>query len=202
MDATRGSRVQVAACDCSRLRASMKLALLWLTSAIVISASGAFAQGKGDACHKQYVACMERCTSRPAKGYDTCSQRCEGTSNQCYIGTYNSPAPRAAATPPYQSPSSPDQSPSALDQAQAAEHPFQSVPDQPQASSQQPSTSASDQAPVAAYSPQAPTYQPQANGYPPQASPYQPQVSPYPPQAQRPEADDTHGAAKPKTKRN
>src|SRR4051794_16024432 len=161
-------------------RASMKPALLWLTSAIVVSASGAFAQGKGDVCHKQYVSCMERCSSRPAKLYDACSQKCEGTSNQCYASTYGSPAPSTAAAPA--SPASPELPPSALDQVQASAHPSQPVPDQPPTASPQQSNSAPDQPPAAAYPPPAPTYQPQVAPYPPLAPAYQPQVTGNPPQ--------------------
>ena len=46
----------------------MKHASLLLTASLVIVSSGAFAQGKTDACHSGYGSCMERCSTRPASG--------------------------------------------------------------------------------------------------------------------------------------
>ena len=66
----------------------MKTALLLLTSSLVIAASGAFAQGNSDACHNQYAACMERCSTRPQSLQESCSNTCEANTNQCYAGMY------------------------------------------------------------------------------------------------------------------
>jgi hypothetical protein len=66
----------------------MKTAFLLLTSSLVIAASGAFAQGKSDACHNQYAACVERCSTRPASLQESCSTSCEAATNQCYSGMY------------------------------------------------------------------------------------------------------------------
>ena len=66
----------------------MKTAFLFLTSSLVIAASGAFAQGNSDACHNQYAACMERCSARPQSLQESCSSSCEGTTNLCYGGIY------------------------------------------------------------------------------------------------------------------
>lgn len=66
----------------------MKTALLLLTSSLVIAASGALAQGNTDACHNQYGACMERCTTRPAGLQESCSSSCETSTNQCYSSMY------------------------------------------------------------------------------------------------------------------
>ena len=68
----------------------MKTAFLLLTSSLVIAASGAFAQGNTDACHNQYAACVERCSSRPQSLQESCSSTCESTTNQCYAGMYGS----------------------------------------------------------------------------------------------------------------
>jgi hypothetical protein len=66
----------------------MKPALLLLPFSLVVAASGAFAQGNGDACHNQYGSCMERCSSRPQAFQEKCSQSCEASTNQCYSGVY------------------------------------------------------------------------------------------------------------------
>jgi len=83
----------------------MKTALLLLTSSLVIAGSGAFAQGNTDACHNQYGACMERCSTRPASLQESCSNSCESTTNVCYGEMYGpgkaaqtvQPAPEASA---------------------------------------------------------------------------------------------------------
>ena len=85
----------------------MKTALLLLTSSLVIAGSGAFAQGNTDACHNQYGACMERCSTRPASLQESCSNSCESTTNVCYGELYgpgkaaqtiqSTPAPEASA---------------------------------------------------------------------------------------------------------
>src|SRR4051794_37258705 len=68
----------------------MRFVLVWLIS-LIVTATGAWAQGKGDAkgdaCYPNYVSCMERCSSRPMSAYDSCSQMCEQTANKCYDGT-------------------------------------------------------------------------------------------------------------------
>jgi len=66
----------------------MKHALLLLTASLVIASSGAFAQGKPDACHNGYGSCMERCSTRPASVQESCSNTCETTTNQCYSEMY------------------------------------------------------------------------------------------------------------------
>jgi hypothetical protein len=66
----------------------MKHALLLLTASLVIVSSGAFAQGKIDACHSGYGSCMERCSTRPAPVQESCSSTCEATTNQCYSQMY------------------------------------------------------------------------------------------------------------------
>jgi hypothetical protein len=70
----------------------MKLALLLLTSSLVIAASGASAQGNSDACHNQFAACVERCATRPQSRQEKCSQTCEANTNQCYSGMYGQPS--------------------------------------------------------------------------------------------------------------
>jgi hypothetical protein len=80
----------------------MNPVMLLLTSSLVIVASGAFAQGQGqaDACSNQYAACMERCSSRPQAVQGACTQSCENTTNQCYQGVYGpSPQNDQAAAP-------------------------------------------------------------------------------------------------------
>jgi len=72
----------------------MKHALLLLTASLVIASSGAFAQGKTDACHSGYGSCMERCSTRPASVQESCSSTCEATTNQCYSQMYG---PKSAA---------------------------------------------------------------------------------------------------------
>ena len=72
----------------------MKHALLLLTASLVIASSGAFAQGKTDACHSGYGSCMERCATRPASLQESCSNTCEATTNQCYSQMYG---PKSAA---------------------------------------------------------------------------------------------------------
>ena len=68
----------------------MKTAFLFLTSSLVIGASGAFAQGNTDACHNQYASCMERCSTRPQGLQEGCSSTCEQSTNLCYCGIYGS----------------------------------------------------------------------------------------------------------------
>jgi hypothetical protein len=72
----------------------MKHALLLLTASLVIASSGAFAQGKTDACHSGAGSCVERCSTRPAAVQESCSNTCEATANQCYSQLYG---PRSAA---------------------------------------------------------------------------------------------------------
>ena len=76
----------------------MKTAFLLLTSSLVIAASGALAQaqGEGDACHKQYGSCMERCATRPQSLQESCSNTCEASTNHCYSGMYGSSSAAAA----------------------------------------------------------------------------------------------------------
>ena len=82
----------------------MKKILLLVTSSLVIASSGASAQGNSDACHNQYGACVERCSTRPASLIEKCSQSCEMSTNQCYSTMYGQPsqarnvAPAAAAS--------------------------------------------------------------------------------------------------------
>jgi hypothetical protein len=68
--------------------ASMKYALLMLTTSLAIASSGAFAQGNTDACHNGYGSCMERCSTRPASVQESCSSSCEANTNQCYTQIY------------------------------------------------------------------------------------------------------------------
>lgn len=80
----------------------MKKIFLLVTSSLVIASSAAFAQGNSDACHNQYGACVERCSTRPASLIEKCSQSCEISTNQCYSTMYGqqaqSMAPAAAAS--------------------------------------------------------------------------------------------------------
>jgi len=69
----------------------MKPIMLLLTSSLVVAASGAFAQGQGDACSNQYGACMDHCSSRPPSLQSQCAQTCETSTNQCYVGMYGHP---------------------------------------------------------------------------------------------------------------
>jgi hypothetical protein len=78
--------------------ASMKHALLLLTTSLVIASSGAFAQGKTDACHNGYGSCMERCSTRPASVQESCSNTCEANTNQCYSQLYG-PKSAVQSTP-------------------------------------------------------------------------------------------------------
>ena len=71
----------------------MKPIMLMLTTSLVIAASGAFAQGQGDACSGKYAACMDHCSSRPQSLQASCSQSCENNTNQCYVELFG-PAPR------------------------------------------------------------------------------------------------------------
>lgn len=68
----------------------MKSVLVLLTTSFVLAASGALAQSKqqADACSKRYGACMDHCSSRPQSVQATCSQSCEASTNQCYVGVY------------------------------------------------------------------------------------------------------------------
>jgi len=67
----------------------MKPSLLLLTASLSLVTSAALAQG--DACSKNYGACMDRCSSRPGSMQASCSQTCEGASNECYTGMYGKP---------------------------------------------------------------------------------------------------------------
>src|SRR4051812_44022678 len=70
---------------------SMKTKMLFLASALAIVAfggTGASAQGNSDACHNQYGACMERCSSRPQSLQEGCSSSCESSTNACYSQMY------------------------------------------------------------------------------------------------------------------
>lgn len=64
----------------------MKRVVLLLTTSFVLASSAALAQDDG--CSKQYGACMDRCSSRPEQVQGMCSQTCEATTNQCYVGMY------------------------------------------------------------------------------------------------------------------
>ena len=89
MDAKRIEPPQIAGRGVSNHSgASMKYALLLLTTSFVIASSGAFAQGNTNACHNSYGSCMERCSSRPASVQESCSNSCEASTNQCYSQIY------------------------------------------------------------------------------------------------------------------
>ena len=89
----RGSAVPVA------------VVLLVLLLLPLAGARPALAQGNSDACHNQYGACMERCSTRPASLQESCSNSCESTTNVCYGEMYGpgkaaqtvQPAPEASA---------------------------------------------------------------------------------------------------------
>lgn len=66
----------------------MKPMMLLLSASLLLGASGALAQGQGDACHTGYGSCMERCVARPAGMQEACAQMCEANTNQCYQGLY------------------------------------------------------------------------------------------------------------------
>lgn len=72
----------------------MKTITLLLFAAVLgFAASGAMAQGQGDACSGQYGSCMDRCSSRPQSLQESCAQMCEANTNRCYDGLYGT-APR------------------------------------------------------------------------------------------------------------
>ena len=93
----------------------MKRALLLLTSSLVITASGAFAQGNTDACHNQYASCMERCSTRPQAVQESCSSTCESGTNQCYAGMYGNKSSAQVV------PTAPDQASAQEPEANAAD---------------------------------------------------------------------------------
>jgi hypothetical protein len=78
------------------------LTLLLFTTSLLVAASGAFAQE--DACSKQYGACMDRCASRPQSVQGSCSQTCEGGTDQCYVGLYGHRPPEGQASAPAAAP--------------------------------------------------------------------------------------------------
>lgn len=75
----------------------MKTITLLFAAALGVVASGALAQGQGDACSNQYGSCMNRCSSRPQSLQESCSQLCEANSNHCYEGLYGT-APQDGQT--------------------------------------------------------------------------------------------------------
>jgi hypothetical protein len=94
----------------------MKTAFLVLTS-LVIAASGAYAQGKSDACHNQYGSCVERCSTRPQSVQASCATSCEANTNQCYSVMYgNKSGAQLIQTAPEQASA---QEPDARDEAEA-----------------------------------------------------------------------------------
>jgi hypothetical protein len=68
----------------------MKPITLLFAVSLAFIASGARAQGQGDACSNQYGSCMNHCSSRPQSLQESCSQMCEANTNHCYEGVYGS----------------------------------------------------------------------------------------------------------------
>jgi hypothetical protein len=66
----------------------MKPIMLLLSASLAVAASGALAQGQGDACSSGYGSCMDRCSSRPKAVQESCAQMCEANTNHCYEGLY------------------------------------------------------------------------------------------------------------------
>jgi hypothetical protein len=75
------------------------IALLLLTSSLLIAAPGAQAQ-QTDACQNRYGACMDHCSGRPASLQESCSNSCESQSNLCYGTLYGSGGPEAIQATP------------------------------------------------------------------------------------------------------
>lgn len=99
----------------------MKKILLLVTSSLVIASSGAFAQGNSDACHNQYGACVERCSTRPASLIEKCSQSCELSTNQCYSGMYGQSSQSQAVAPAAAASAQENEATEARDEAQPEE---------------------------------------------------------------------------------
>src|SRR6476620_2518725 len=59
-------------------------AILPAMAAAILALNIASASSQGNACVKEYQACMDTCSGRPSKGMqDTCFTSCEGKNNLC-----------------------------------------------------------------------------------------------------------------------
>jgi hypothetical protein len=66
----------------------MKSIMLLLSASLSVAASGALAQGQGDACSPGYGTCMNHCSSRPQSLQESCAKTCETNTDQCYQSLY------------------------------------------------------------------------------------------------------------------
>ena len=78
------------------------LAILPAVAAAVLTLNISSASSRGNACVKQYQACMDTCGGRPSKSMqDSCFASCEGKNNLCSESIYGkrpvNGAPAAAA---------------------------------------------------------------------------------------------------------
>src|SRR4051812_36479516 len=184
----------------------MRFVPVWLIS-LIVTATGAWAQGKGDACYPNYVSCMERGSSRPMSAYDSCSQMWEQTANKCYDGTpagvVSKIAPAKAddrQRPKNRAPSAEDRPAAAsIERPQPAPAKLEDTPIQTPPVFTQPVAGADNQQPDITYQPQpyvqqqpSVTYQPspsapyqQPTAPASQPAPYQ-QAAPYYPQQPAP----------------
>ena len=75
----------------------MKMKSMLLAAALVMSASGAFAQGQVPNCNAEYGACMGRCVAQNvASLQERCSQSCEARTNMCFERVYGSKSSTSA----------------------------------------------------------------------------------------------------------
>jgi len=64
-------------------------AILPAVAAAILALNISSASSQGNACVKQYQACMDACGGRPSKGMqDSCFTSCEGKNNLCSESIY------------------------------------------------------------------------------------------------------------------
>jgi len=74
-------------------------AILPAVAAAILALNISSASSQGNACVKQYQACMDACGGRPSKSMqDSCFTSCEGTNNLCSESVYGKRPVNAAPT--------------------------------------------------------------------------------------------------------
>jgi hypothetical protein len=72
----------------------MRTVLLLLLAVLAFKTTGTTSATAQDACSKPYVACMDKCVTRPSKSLqDTCMETCQTQNKACFSNVFGGPGP-------------------------------------------------------------------------------------------------------------
>jgi hypothetical protein len=72
----------------------MRTVLLLLLAVLAVKTIGTTSATAQDACSKPYVACVDKCVTRPSKSLqDTCMEACQTQNKACFSNVFGGPGP-------------------------------------------------------------------------------------------------------------